>query len=223
MYYGYNRRFTAVHALGLLALSLLFFWLAGQAWRKDSYDLAAGEASMKWPTTTARIKSCGVAINHVRSKTGSYDEYRCALMYTYSVKGKQYAGQRISFGGAANRFERDRSIADGIGSHYLTGTTCRVRYNPALPGESVLIPGIDPDKTDLDSWKYAWYGFGALLLTLGGFWAAEDENGSSNFRFFLILIPTLMGIGICMTQEPAFIRHMVSSAGIVHQFRDASR
>jgi hypothetical protein len=216
--YNPNTRVSLSENIFTLIIALVFFALAGQSWQTESHLLDAGEASLKWPTVTAHINTSTVGTTLVNEWNGSQDEYVCNVMYQYTVKGKRYFGNRVSFAGAATHPSQERRIADEIADTFPARTNCRVRYNPAMPGESVLVPGVDAERADLGAWRYAWFGFCAMLLTLVGCWASEQEDAGQIFAT-IGAIPVVIAIAGCMTLQPYFVRHIVSPQAIVQQFR----
>jgi hypothetical protein len=122
---------TAITGLGLLVL------LFGLAMRR-MVTLAK-----RWPITHGTIVRSGVeAFQDWREVSKTYErrrpQYKSTVVYTYSVHGRKFAGDRLtlgvawaaSFPGLAGRFVR----------HYPVGKEVQVHYNPDDPGESVLQP-----------------------------------------------------------------------------------
>lgn len=221
--YGRRSEYTPLYSLFMFCLSMFFFWVAGQGWQKESHAIEEAEASMKWPVAIAHIRNSAVATHIVRSKNSSHEEYTCSVLYDYSVKGKRYASTRISFVDAGFHDTKDKTLAYAIVDNFRAGSTARIRYNPTMPGESVLLPGVDVERTTLDSWTYAWWGFAALLLTLGGAFASANSDGNwyeDRFNFNIIAIPACLIILFCSTYfQGAFVRHLVTPSAVVTHFR----
>lgn len=91
-------------------------------------DVRHGEASLRWPTTTGKV------IGVFRSRD------RPALAYQYVVEGQTYARHRVVFV-RRQTLERGRGLETYYGRDFSEGETVEVRYDPADPGTSVLIPG----------------------------------------------------------------------------------
>lgn len=216
--YQPSRRPGPVFFIFAFLISMYFFWTAGLSWKTDSYNLAAGEASMKWPTATGRIVSSNISSQYVRQRYNSYYEYKCQVQYEYAVKGKRYAGNRITFGGDADHPLRDKDRASFIVDHFRPGSKVPVRYNPSLHGESVLFPGVDADRADFGFWRFAWFGLGTLLLMLLGAFSNNEEQVDP-MQWILLFSALALGALICFNMQPAFIRHLVAPNAIVQQFR----
>jgi hypothetical protein len=112
-------------------------------------------AAQSWPTAKAKIEESRVVATTERdSRDRPVVRYAPSVLYTYSVKERQFAGTRISHLSVSSSVEgRVRAIAD----EYRAGTHVLVYYNPADPAEAYLDPAA---------------GWGALVFFLFGNLAA---------------------------------------------------
>jgi hypothetical protein len=94
-------------------------------------------AAQSWPTTTADILETGTEEDRVRSSTGKANiAFVPTIRYSYTVNGKKYEGDRITFAKAGFEFITASNIRD----QFKEGTQTEVSYNPKDPSESVLRP-----------------------------------------------------------------------------------
>ena len=92
-----------------------------------------GAASTSWPTVEGQVTASGLYSHRSDDKT----VYRPSIVYTYTVDGRQYSGQRISAVAAYT----SRGRAEASRARYEAGTAVLVYYDPESPGSSVLEPG----------------------------------------------------------------------------------
>lgn len=88
-------------------------------------ELARGHPSSDWPSTEGRVTHSIIA----RGGETSGLHFR----YDFTVEGRDYTGERVSFGSV-----RGRRVVE----EYPQGAEVTVYYDPANPGESVLEPGL---------------------------------------------------------------------------------
>jgi len=115
-------------------LALIFFiafpFLLWKAWQTH----VTAKASVGWPTTTATI-----------TKVERFKRLFRALPrvgYSYSVDGKPFASERISFAAGYRAKE-----VDAVLSRYAVGQSVPVFYAPGKPTEAVLEPGSNKQVT----------------------------------------------------------------------------
>ena len=89
-----------------------------------------GAASSAWPRTTGRVVSSEVA-------RGASHSSIPRITYSYSVAGRDYTSSVVSFRPSNTNFEE----ADRIVKAYPANGEALISYNPALPSQSVLVPG----------------------------------------------------------------------------------
>jgi hypothetical protein len=95
------------------------------------------EAALKWPTTK------GVVVDsYVRTAPGSKSTtvvHYPAVQYRYEVEGRRYTGTRIR---TAETGSGDPTEAEETIDYYRAGREVEVSYNPALPSDAMLEPGV---------------------------------------------------------------------------------
>jgi hypothetical protein len=129
---------TSTNTILLITLAMfaagIFFILWG------GYEIMAGYASKKWPSAEGKVTSSYVQ-KQVRSiKDGSKKPtYYPKIRYQYSVGGKSYTGERISFSGGEGGEEK--SEAQAVVDRYLSGQKVIVYYDPKNPERAVLEKG----------------------------------------------------------------------------------
>ena len=114
-----------VYLLGLATLA------AGwRLWYLDWRGATVRERAVNWPVATGEITR-----SELRKTGRARPLYRAKIHYRYSVKGRDYAGRRVSPGGdlAGPRDQARARLAA-----YPSGATVEVRYNPANPKEAYL-------------------------------------------------------------------------------------
>ena len=119
-----------------------------------AWTLVRSWQSRHWPQAAGTI---------VSSKVHEYDDrgtrmYRPEISYRYSVSGREYVSSGRIFGGDGGL--NWRGPADEIVARYTPDANVPVRYNPAKPGDAVLLPG---------QYRIPLFGlaFGALFLVVG--------------------------------------------------------
>jgi hypothetical protein len=119
---------------------------------KDSWW---GFASLGWLQTQGVIQKTDVEHywRHYHSN------FSLGVRYTYTVNGKQYQNNRISF--PAIREDGDGSVEDDVTARYQSGSRPTVYYDPADPGRSCLKKG--PNYF----FSFGLGGLAALLLLVG--------------------------------------------------------
>ena len=114
--------------------SLIFFiafpFLMWIEWKKHQ----TAKASVFWPTTTGTITKVERFKRLLR--------WLPRVAYSYSVDGKPYSSERISFAAGYRPKE-----VDAVLSRYSVGQTVPVSYSPTAPQEAVLEPGSGPHVT----------------------------------------------------------------------------
>jgi tetratricopeptide (TPR) repeat protein len=112
---------------GLFLVGLFCLGYAGF----ESYE---GFFSTKWPSVQARIERA--TIKESTDKFGQR-HYEPSIMYSYSVNGKTYRGERIQFGGTTTS-----TTEEGILEPYKKAITVAY-YNPNKPDVACLKPGVN--------------------------------------------------------------------------------
>jgi len=105
--------------------------------------LVQADASSSWPTVKGKIASCEVTKRGSKGrgrrgrKNRGTSKYYAAVVYEYSVDGKQHTGDRISFGTVGGT----RTKAEEDAKRYAEGSPVDVYYKPDDPAQAVLEPG----------------------------------------------------------------------------------
>jgi hypothetical protein len=108
--------------------------------------MVLGIKSKKWPSIEGVIVASRFE-KVKRSGTGLlFNAYVCTIIYEYTLTGRTYANDLISFGDLTlrvlNRGLRDKRGADKIVTIYPEGKRVSVYYDPQNPGQAILKPGI---------------------------------------------------------------------------------
>jgi hypothetical protein len=112
--------------------------------------------TLHWPTTTALILDSKMNEDQGRNAMGGVNvSYLITASYEYTVSGKKYQGDRVTFGRPAFNFISASSISE----QFAVGKQVPVSYDPANPAESVLAP---KDTTGMISWVP-----GAFFIVVG--------------------------------------------------------
>jgi hypothetical protein len=95
-----------------------------------------------WPTVPGEILRSGVedqTIDDLDRSAGSRTRYKPQLRYRYTVKGKTYVGDRVSFGYEWHGLEWTAQL---VANRYPVGKRVRVHVSPSDASESSLESGI---------------------------------------------------------------------------------
>ncbi len=104
------------------------------------YKLVEVSAARRWPATTGKILSSGIAARRKPSSPHGNDVANYPeVIYEYRVGGRRYRGERLSIGETAGNFGVEETLA-----RYPAGATVTVYYNPANPAEAVLERDLPP-------------------------------------------------------------------------------
>lgn len=103
----------------------------------DSVRLA--RESVRWPAVDGMVVRATINEESSSSRSGPPSvTYRPIIVYNYRVDGREYEGQRVSYGEYATS---DPADAQAVVDRYKAGTAVRVHYRPGQPGEAVIAPG----------------------------------------------------------------------------------
>jgi len=105
-----------------ISIYAIFMYLCHQ-------EVEWGKESVAWPTTQARLIQA------------SYGGKQNALLYSFSVAGKQYKGKRLQFAS-----KNSPELKDYFYSHINNKPEITVSYRPSDPSISVAKPGMDGRK-----------------------------------------------------------------------------
>lgn len=113
-------------ASGLIFAALgLFFGYQGAT------DYWAGLRSQSWPSTEGKIVSSGTPMDWLRKGAN----YKPVVTYKYSVNGKEYLSDRISYPSPASR---GLSKAETFISKYPVDSSVKVYYDQGNPSSASL-------------------------------------------------------------------------------------
>lgn len=140
---------------GVLLFAGVFLYLGWEVVRQETGALRSGSASRTWPTVEGRVISSGVQTRHGTS--GDITRYYPVVEYEYSVEGRSFRGNRISF----DTQTMDYTSAANIAKRYAVGRKVTVFYDPNDAGHSVLEAG-----TSGGSWLGI--GIGIVFVVVAG-------------------------------------------------------
>ncbi|MDD4205780.1 MAG: DUF3592 domain-containing protein [Candidatus Delongbacteria bacterium] len=124
--------FGRIFPLIFVAVGFGLFW-------KGSSDMEMAKKSETWPTVEGKILSSEVVRKTSSSSNGgSSTTYHAEVEYEYTIDGKRYFSDRVSFGQYGSS---DRGHAAGIVNIYSPGETATVYYNPEDYNLAVLETG----------------------------------------------------------------------------------
>lgn len=125
--------------------------------------LAKQIRAREFPTVNGQVTRSEV-ITAPRSK--GQKSYREAISYAYVVDGHEYASDRPGLGGI--RIGNGRRQAEALVAQYPVGKELTVYYDPAVPGDGVLRPGVLPEHllTALTIVPFHLIAFGLMYLAV---------------------------------------------------------
>jgi Protein of unknown function (DUF3592) len=112
--------------------------------------------SQRWPTTPGRVTRARIRSSPGAGADGLDTIYEAAVSYTYTVNGRQYQSDRISFGHTSGR---DKSDVARIVDRYGRCREVVVHYDPKNPQLAVLEPSTSGVNKE-------WFGMGMSFLGL---------------------------------------------------------
>ncbi|MBE2203750.1 MAG: DUF3592 domain-containing protein [Chthoniobacterales bacterium] len=117
----------------LLGIGLVFLFIGIKT-------LSSSLAASKWSVTSGIITQSEI----IRSSGSEQSVYLPRISYVYWVKDTKYIGSRIAFGldffnfGLSNSYKKSSLFT----ARYQKETIIKVFYDPASPGNSVLVVGL---------------------------------------------------------------------------------
>ena len=108
------------------------------------YRIYQGLASNQWPFVIGELKSTDLRemVYRGRELDGSADTASAWVVdfrYSYSVADRKYEGSRVTYSDGINKPSR---ALRKLQEKYSGKSLIQVYYNPANPGQSVLVPGV---------------------------------------------------------------------------------
>ena len=123
-------------ARDIIITVLIFLTGVALLWMPVKARLLRARA-MTWPKTKARILSSGLVEDSMRTATGQIGTgFFPRVTYSYKVAGKEYTGERISFGDLRLNY----TDAENVKSRFTVDEEVEVSYNPENPEEAALAP-----------------------------------------------------------------------------------
>ena len=120
-------------------------------------------ASASWPTASGWVYSSSLGRDSTRIRGGSYDILHVAdVKYRYSVGGKAYESNTFTFGVPHSYTNQSDAVAEL--AKYPIGRAVEVRYDPADPATSSLMPGVVPEQFTLLAWMSGAFLLAGLIL-----------------------------------------------------------
>ena len=109
-----------------------------------TYRIYQGFSSNRWPFVIGELESTDLRemIYRGREVDGSADSASAWVVdfsYSYSVADRKYQGSRVTFSDGINKTSR---ALRKLQEKYRGKSLVEVYYNPANPGQSVLVPGV---------------------------------------------------------------------------------
>jgi len=133
-----------ISALGLIALLL------------GSYQIIVANRSLAWPSTLGKVARAYVAPYGGNAR----GYYRTVVTYTYEVGGRIYQSHQLAI---VESYTNQLNEAQAMVSHFSSGSTVTVYYNPDDPSNAVLMPGLHGTIWS----KYATMLIGGFMLGIG--------------------------------------------------------
>ena len=115
----------------MIAIVIAFISLAGAV--LTGLELKNGYASKAWPMVEGTVSKF-----EILQTIGDRMDY-ISMEYAYTVEGRQYLGDRVSF----KMFYEDESMVDLRKKVGFIGAKVSVHYNPERESEAVLYPGVN--------------------------------------------------------------------------------
>jgi hypothetical protein len=127
----------------LVSLGLLLFSLTMLRYALNNNSKA--KASNNWATTNGKLTK--LQLWGKRRVDGEMvDSENVSIKYQYEVNGKTFTGNRTAF------YTLHYPETVGFAERYPQGSTVSVFYNPTNPAESVIVPGLHPQKPNGEIW-----------------------------------------------------------------------
>ena len=93
--------------------------------------------STAWPAVSGQVTHSEIT----RSGSGEGGpSYSALIRYSYTVGGQSLTSERIAFG--LSNMSAGHGFAKAYTNRYPVGTSVDVHYDPAVPSEAVLEPGV---------------------------------------------------------------------------------
>ena len=143
----------------LIAVALAALLLGGLSAVSEGRILLRAQASALWPVATGILQSVRVETGRTKTTSGRW----LVVQYTYEVRGVRYTGRNLWPPGIHSGMAGDE--VDLLAAQWTPGKPVPVRYDPADPAASALLPGLSAGMTgNLLLALLAVFGGAAILL-----------------------------------------------------------
>jgi len=126
--------------MNIFALIVVFVLCEGLGyllWRQGYLFRKRSQIAQAWPTTEALIKDSHIVEDPGRNAMGNINLANVVVVkYEFTVDGKTYKGDRVSFGRPAFDYVNASNVVD----QFKKGKRVTVYYNPEDPADAVLAP-----------------------------------------------------------------------------------
>jgi len=142
--------FSRLFPLPFIVVGALTLYLGGRS-------VYRAKESVTWPMTEGRIQNSTVEYHRGSKGSGTY---RAEVLYTFTVEGQIYRGNRVAFGdyGSSNP-----SHSQHIVNRYPKGAVVPVRYRPTEPDICLLEPGVQGQTWFLPGFGLVFFLAGTLM------------------------------------------------------------
>ena len=143
-------------------LVLVIIFIAGVAWLAFTVKgIQSAQESESWLSAEGMIETTWVDEDRRTDADGDWEDYyEPHLRYSYSVDGAKFSSEKVDFGNQPSY--SNRSKANSYLADYSSGAEVEVFYDPAAPGEAVLLREASGSTVSLIG------GGLMILLSLGG-------------------------------------------------------
>lgn len=147
----------------LVALGFLLFCI--YMLRHALINHRSAKASNDWPSVTGALTELQLWGKR-RINGEMVDSENLSVQYQYELNGKKFAGRRVAF------YTLHYPETVDFAKCYPQGSRVSVFYNPQNPAESVIVPGLHPQKPNSEIWL-AGVGVVVLVVTVIGVFIGE--------------------------------------------------
>ena len=147
----------------LIALGFLLFCI--YMLRHALKNHRSAKASNDWPSVTGALTELQLWGKR-RINGEMVDSENLIVQYQYEVNGKKFVGRRVAF------YTLHYPETVDFAKRYPQGSRVSVFYNPQNPAESVIVPGLHPQKPNSEIWL-AGVGVVVLVVTVIGVFIGE--------------------------------------------------
>ncbi|MBX9695648.1 MAG: DUF3592 domain-containing protein [Cyanobacteria bacterium] len=137
-------KFAVIVSVVALMIAVYLGFTGYRDFNGDIAEVRRMAGSTDWPTTQAIITESTVERGEEHRDFETRTIYSPRISYKYSVNGKSYSSDRVSFGTSMVSTSYEKDGASWVVSLYPKGSTHTVFYSPQKAEQSVLVPGIMP-------------------------------------------------------------------------------